>query len=130
MAGSAESFPSILVAAQEELRKTLVRSLEAEGYLVFGAGSEAEAFHIVISQSRLIHILLADVNMSGYNLATALKPYRQDMRVLFIAASNKGCFSDALNADAALAKVRELLTLPKWTRGNRRAGEKVLGMTA
>jgi CheY-like chemotaxis protein len=105
-------FPTILVAAEEGLRQALIHSLEVDGYLVFDARNEAEALAIIVNQSRPIHILLADVNMNGHELARTLEPYRKEMQVLFVTVDPPG-LSDALDLESALARVRRVLTPPK-----------------
>jgi CheY-like chemotaxis protein len=107
-----DGFPTILVAAENGLRQRLVRTLAADGYLVLDARNEVEALHIVISHSRPIHILFADVNMNGYDLARTLKSYRPEMRALFVTVHSQG-LSDSLDPETTLAKVRQLLKLPK-----------------
>jgi CheY-like chemotaxis protein len=128
-----EAYPSILVAAEEDVRKVLLSRLEPDGYLVFEAENEAEALQIVIGQSRPIHILLADVRMNGQNLAAALEPYRPEMVAVFVTAL-PDAISNILDPDKAAAKVRELLKAPRGaaagTATNRRANGKFLGMTA
>src|SRR5690242_593951 len=61
-----------------------------------------------IGQSRPIHILLADVNINGHELAETLKPYRRDMEVVFTSMDTQGP-SDALDLRATVSRVRQLL---------------------
>jgi response regulator RpfG family c-di-GMP phosphodiesterase len=107
--------PTILITARGELRASIVPTLEMEGYLVLEASSETEALRLVICQTRSIEIFLADVDMNGRQLAHLLTPYRPEMEAFFI-ASDVNKFSDALNADTALEKVRERLKVPNCIR--------------
>jgi len=115
-----ERVPTVLIAAHQELLNVLVHLLELDGYLVFEARNQAEALHVVVSQSRLIHILLADVNMNGYALARTLKPYRPEMKTLFVTAHPQQGLSDALIPSVARARVRELLKVPTGMAAERR----------
>lgn len=108
-----ESFPTILIAATEELLSDLKQRLQPDGYLVFEATKESEALHVVISQSRRIDVLLADVNMGGPTLAATLKRYRPEMRIMFVAAFPKQNLSDAMSPEIAIAQVRKVLLFPK-----------------
>ena len=118
-----EELPTVLIAAGQELRASIVTALEADGYLVFEARSEAEALHIVISQTRSIHILLADMQMNGHRLAGILNLYRPEMRIFLIASHSRN-FTDALNAADAVEKVREHLEVPENIRKKMLAGQK------
>ena len=103
-----ETIPTVLVIAQDGLLQALVRSLTLEGYVVLSAKNEVEAVGVVISQSRPIHILLADVNINGYRLARALKQYRPEMQALFISTHPQQS-SDVLDVRTAVPRVRQLL---------------------
>jgi response regulator RpfG family c-di-GMP phosphodiesterase len=109
------TLPTVLVAAHEELRESVVLTLKTDGYLVMEAANEAEALHLVISQTRSIHILLVDLEMNGRKLAEDLNPYRPEMRVLFIALHSLNS-SETFNAGAAMAKIREYLEVPESVR--------------
>ncbi len=108
-----EPVPTVLIAAHEELLDSLAHLLSLDGYLIFEARNEAEALHVVVSQARLIHVLLVDVDMDGYALARTLTRYRPEMKAVFITAHPQQGLSDALTPSAARSRIRELLTLPK-----------------
>lgn len=126
-------LPTVLIAAGEELRATLASNLEADGYLVLEAGSEAEALHVVVAQTRTIHILLTDLDMNGRKLARDLHPYRPEMRIFFVTADAQN-ISEALSAPTAIARVRECLKVPDCVRKqmvvNCTSGAKVVRMIA
>lgn len=128
-----EWVPTVLIAAEQELRNAVVPALEAEGYLVFEARNAAEALHIVVTHSRLIHILLADVALNGDNLVEALCAYRSEMRA-FLITTHSHHFLDALSPTGALMKVRQQLELPKGIAkqgaANGKARAHVIGMSA
>lgn len=96
-------FPTVLVTGDDsELRSDLVNLLLLEGYYVLEAHDAADAFHIAIVHSRPIHLLLMDLGMEGSSLLAArLRPYRDEMRVLFRTKTD--------DMDKLLAKVGELL---------------------
>lgn len=127
------ALPTILVLAREELRASIAAPLKADGYVVFEAAKESEALLVVISQTRSIHILLADVDIEGHRLAGVLNPYRPEMRVLFI-ASHPQTLSNTLDAAAAVATVREVLEVPEIIRKqmsvNRPASARAMRMIA
>ncbi len=128
-----EALPTVLVAAEEELRSAIVPALEAAGYLVFTARNEAEALHFVVTHSRSIHILLADIDMNGNKLARALMCYRFEMRA-FLITNQSHNDPNALTPAAAVAKVRQDLRLPKGivaqVGSNERARAQATGRTA
>ena len=111
--GKHKSFPAVLIAAPEQLLNALADLLRQGGYLVFEARNKAEALNIVIGQSRLIHILLADINMDGHALATTLERYRPEMKALFVTAHLQQGFSEALTPSMVAAKIRDILILPE-----------------
>ncbi|MBV8864509.1 MAG: hypothetical protein JO210_03820 [Acidobacteriaceae bacterium] len=108
-----EFCPTILIATSVGTRPALAHSLRQDGYVVFEASSEAEALLATISQSRLIHILLADATMNGRKLARTLRPYRREMQAVFVTANPKAGLADGLTPDIALAKIRVILKLPR-----------------
>ena len=126
-------LPTILLVAPEELRACVAAPLEAAGYLVLEAGDESEALLVVISQTRSIHILLADVNMKDHKLAEVLNPYRPEMRVLFIASPSQ-TLANALTPADAVARVRETLEVPEIIRkqvsANRTPSARAMHMIA
>lgn len=103
-----DPFPTVLVFAEDALLRALVENLTLQGYLVLPARNGAEALELVISQSKRIHILIADVTIGGHELARTLKLYRPDMQNLFISVHVQAS-SDVLDLRATLMKVRQLL---------------------
>ena len=80
--------PTILVVYEtREFREVLIRNLQQGGYLVLIAQNLVEASEIVIRHSRRIHLLLADDSEDGRTMASTLKPYRSDMRVIHMGSN-------------------------------------------
>jgi DNA-binding NtrC family response regulator len=78
-------YPTILVVHYDRgFRDVLIRNLQQKRYLVLEAQNATEASEIVIRHSRQIHVLLADDSGDSRAMATTLKPYRPDMRVIHI----------------------------------------------
>ena len=88
--------------ADEGVCSTLVGCLQREGYFVLEAHEWAGVFKVVTAHSRPIHLVLADVCMD--ESVAALKPYRADLRVMFV--------KKPVDTDDVLAKVRNLLGSP------------------
>ena len=108
------SFPTILVAEHDDgVPGWLVRSLQHEGYFVLVAQRGPEAIEIARVHSRPIHLMLTDDSIDSRTLAATVKQYRSDMRVLFIARCAREDDPDLLTSDTALARVRELLDIPR-----------------
>jgi len=128
---SSGMLPAVLVAGRDELRSRLVSNLESDGYIVLEAGNEAEALHVVISQTRPIHILLADVDMNGHNLAVVLSRYRPEMQTFFVAAC---AVVDAFDPPSAVANIRRTFPVPasvkKFVLTNRLLGAPAVRMIA
>lgn len=120
-----EAFPTILIAADAGSRHALARSLRLDGYLVFEASDEAEALFLVVSQSRPIHVLLADANIEGRKLARTLKLYRREMQEIFVTLNPKQSLSDGLNPEVAVARIRERLKVPGQIAADARANRPV-----
>ena len=108
------AHPTVLVAAEDKsLRDDLVFSLRQLGCLVLEAEIATRAVEVVISHSRPIQVLLAEKNLYGAGLMETLKRYRPQMHILLITEDSTGSGPDVLRMDAALAKTRELLDLPR-----------------
>jgi len=84
----AQSLETVLVVEDEQsVRDLTVKMLQKLGYRILTAASGAEAIEISRTHPGPIHLLLTDVvmpNMSGRQLADALRPHRPDMKVLFL----------------------------------------------
>ena len=86
----------------------MAQTLEQEDYMVLKARDQVGAQRLVKLHSRPIHILLTEASSSGQVLAAALKPYRREMQVLFVALQAKADFQDTQALESVLAKVRDL----------------------
>jgi hypothetical protein len=95
-------YPTILVAVDEGLDFHLVRSLQLKGFHVLEADDWEHLFSVVRVHSRPIHLLLVDVSMDAR--VPILKEHRSELQIVFV---NK-----PVDADAVLAKVRQLLGSP------------------
>ena len=84
----AQSLETVLVVEDEQsVRDLTVKMLQKLGYRILTAASGAEAIEISRTHPGPINLLLTDVvmpNMSGRQLADALRPHRPDMKVLFL----------------------------------------------
>jgi PAS domain S-box-containing protein len=77
----------LVVEDEQSVRDLTVKMLEKLGYRILTAASGAEAIEISCTHAGPIALLLTDVvmpNMSGRQLADALRPQRPDMKVLFL----------------------------------------------
>ena len=101
-------FPTVMVAELEDpVRSTLLLNLRKEGIHVLDAQGWTSAFNLIRSHSRPIHLLLTNMRRARLNLAETLKPYRPELRVLFVAQYPSEILPNVLHPDAALAKIRE-----------------------
>jgi CheY-like chemotaxis protein len=106
-------FPTVLVAESSNgIRELLTFTLEAQGYLVLEARNEAEALEVVKNHSRPIQLMLTDGSPDGRALASTVKQYRRQIRVVFVAANATAESGDLFSPAQALTKVRELLSPP------------------
>jgi len=84
----ANSMETVLVVEDEQsVRDLTVKMLERLGYRILTAASGPEAIEISRGHAGPIALMLTDVvmpNMSGRQLADALRPQRPDMKVLFL----------------------------------------------
>ena len=108
------AHPTVLVAVEDkDLRGGLVFNLRQLGCLVLEAELATRAIEVVISHSRPIQVLLGDKNLDDVGLLETLKRYRPQMQILVVARDSNGSRPDWLTMDAAVAKTKELLDLPK-----------------
>ncbi|HTP34735.1 MAG TPA: hypothetical protein VMJ75_21300 [Candidatus Acidoferrales bacterium] len=78
-------FPTLLLAElDEKVCAALSLKLRDEGYNVLEAPDWDSALRFIRTHSRPIHFLLANGMRAGTEVAETLKPYRPDMRVLFV----------------------------------------------
>jgi CheY-like chemotaxis protein len=99
--------PTILVAVNDaELRRTLVDDLCRYGYLVLDAADAGAALHAVRKHSRTIHLMLIHTDLKKELVDSALRRYRPDMRLLFVARYNDKRFPDVMTPEDALANVQ------------------------
>ena len=109
-----EAYPTVLVAAEDSnLRQFLKQSLESDGVHVLEAEGPKGALKHVVSHSRPIHILLADIDTAEAGSMPLLKTYRPSMHVIIVEHEATYGLSGVLSAADALKKARELLELPK-----------------
>jgi CheY-like chemotaxis protein len=102
-------FPTVLVAKTDrDSRDLLTPALQAQGYIVLEARTGAEAFDYVRFHSRPIQVMLLDQSQEGRRLASAVHPYRPEMRLLFV-ASSVGAGDDSVSPEQALGQTGKLL---------------------
>ena len=107
-------FPTVLVAGgSSAVRELLTFNLEAQGYFVLEARTEAEALKVVKTHSRPIQLMLTDGSPHGRALASTVKQYRCHIRVVFVTANAADESGDLFSPDQALTRVRELLSPPR-----------------
>lgn len=85
--GGEEPTTVFVVDDDEDLRRTLVRALEARGHRVLEAGAPRTAIDLARTHRGPIHLLVCDVMLpmaSGLSLAHGLARLRPDMPTLFI----------------------------------------------
>src|SRR5215470_6158163 len=81
-----EEFPTVLlVDINGGWCGEVVSRLEEDKYHILTAQSRDEALHFAKTHSRPIHMLLAEDSREGHALVEALKPYRAQMQVIFVA---------------------------------------------
>ena len=117
-------FPTVLVAGGSNgVRELLTFNLKAQGYFVLEARDEAEALEVVRTHSRPIQLMLTDGSPDGRALASTVKQYRRQIRVVFVAANATDESGDLFSPAQTLTKVRELLSPPrKGLQGKMAAG--------
>lgn len=91
----------------------MVQSLRREGYLVLEAIDSAGALFAVRTHSRPIQLMLIDSCINHGVLVSALRQYRPQIEVLFVARQNGEPFVYALTPETALAQVRAFFQGPK-----------------
>jgi hypothetical protein len=98
-----QPYPTILVARDDNgLDRTLINCLERDGFHVLEASGWEQVFNAVRVHSRPIHVLLVDASMGIH--VPMLKKHRSELQVVLV--------QKPVDADAVLAKVRQLLGLP------------------
>lgn len=107
-----QNTETILLVEDEDMVRNLVReTLEISGYKVLDARNSHDALHIANRYEDTIHLLLTDVvmpQMSGRELAEALRDDRPQMRVLFVS----GYTDDAVVRHGLLKAEVEFLPKP------------------
>jgi DNA-binding response OmpR family regulator len=100
--------PTLLVITEDsEFRRTLVRLLQQEGYLVLEADDNDTALHIARLHSRPIHFVLIHACMNHGVLASMLKQYRRESTILLVTEHNNERLSDDVSTpDTVLPKLR------------------------
>jgi DNA-binding response OmpR family regulator len=105
-----DDFPTVLIAELEEtVSSALCTSLQNEGINVLVTHDWTTTFDLIRSHSRPIHLLLTNVSRAKPDLAEMLKPYRTELRVLFIAQHPSEIRPNVLHPEIAVAMVQELL---------------------
>lgn len=83
-----EGGETILVVEDDKAVRTLVQNvLSKRGYKVIEASGGDEAMQVALSHDGPIHLLLSDVmmpEMHGPDVANRLKPFRPQMKVMFM----------------------------------------------
>jgi DNA-binding NtrC family response regulator len=98
-------YPTILVARDDNgLDGRLINCLQRNGFHVLEAGDWEQVFHAVRVHSRPIHLLLVDASMHAH--VPMLKKHRSELQVVLV--------QKPVDADAVLAKVRQLLGSPPY----------------
>lgn len=101
--------PTVLVAIRDpELRNALVQSLRHDDCLVLEAASSTDAFHLVRTHSRPIHVMVIDESMKT-ELKTAVEQHRPQTRILLFAGYGNEGGQDVLTPETALDKIRQVL---------------------
>lgn len=98
----------ILLAEDDPVVRNLVRAMLAkESYAVLSANDGAEALEICETFGDPIHLLLTDVQMprmNGWDLATAIRKTRPDIKVIVMSGYTAGVIRRENRADAFLRK--------------------------
>jgi len=111
-----EAFPTILVTLSDApWCVPLVRTLQQHGYLVLKADNVVEALRVARIHSRPIQVFLSEDGEDSRSLAATLKPYRPEMRPLFVARDHHASLPDSFAPEHVVATVREILKPPKAT---------------
>ncbi|MBI4473530.1 MAG: PAS domain S-box protein [Acidobacteria bacterium] len=116
----------LLVEDNEDVRWLVSQMLQASGYQVLEARDQDEAIELCVKLPAKIDLMLTDVvmpHMSGPELATKVRPFRPDMKVLYMSGHTQDKFarhvvdSDVnfiqkpLTPEVLATKVREVLDL-------------------
>lgn len=101
-------YPTILVSIEDgEFLSVIVQQLRQEGYLVLEAGDDVAALRLARTHSRPIHLMLIHTSMNHGVLASELKQYRRESKILLIAEHrNEPLSDDVLTQATVLPKVR------------------------
>ena len=106
-------FPTVLIALEDcGLCGVLSRALHVEGYAFLQALSREEAFGLVRTHSRHIHLFVTDDSVSSQTLAAELKQYRHQMDVLLLPLTARKCSWSPTIVDQALQQVRDIVAPP------------------
>jgi hypothetical protein len=100
--GQVSYFPTVLVAKDDGLDRTLINCLQRNGFHVLEADDWEHVFDVVKVHSRPIHLLLADVSMEVR--APSLKKHRSELQIMFV--------KKPVDVDVVLVKVRNVLGSP------------------
>ena len=114
----------LLVEDDDGVREFAAEVLRSAGCVVLPAASPSDALAVAARQSRVIHVLLADVvlpGMSGGELADRLVQMRPDLRVLFMT----GYDDRDVTARGLVRPGRQCLSKP-FTPAQLRAGVRAL----
>ncbi|HUK15078.1 MAG TPA: hypothetical protein VLW65_01635 [Bryobacteraceae bacterium] len=105
------SFPTVLIALQDaRIQEELGLSLRNRGYLVLEAASLSQAFEIVRTHSRRIHLSL--LGPGSRVMAGVFKQYRSHMKILFIEAGASEPGSDQISPETAMETIQTLVSPP------------------
>jgi len=103
-------FPTLLLAElDEKISAALSLRLRDEGYNVLEAPDWSSALRFIKTHSRPIHFLLANGMRAGTEVAENLKPFRPDMRVLFVSQHPLEDPPKVFDTDSVLKEVNTLL---------------------
>ena len=92
VAKPATSQTILLVEDDDNLRTLLRAYLTKKGYTVLDAGFNSSAFLMAGRHDGPIHLMITDLMMpgtTGHDLATRLKIWRPEMKVLYISGQSK-----------------------------------------
>ena len=79
----------LVVEDNAQVRRTIVRSLRANGYSVIEASDSYEAFEIIESRPGAVSLVLTDLVLSGVNgveLARAIERREPGIRIIYMSA--------------------------------------------
>jgi DNA-binding NtrC family response regulator len=103
-------YPTVLVVTEKtSLLETISYRLDQYHCNVLEAGNVSNAICHVITHSRPIHVLLADIATVDPTGARVLTRYRPTMQVVLVTMDGHASDAEALGVEAAIAKTRELI---------------------